>query len=221
MSARAVVFDMDGVLVEGRGTDTWINRAAAAAALGTFGVDPDERLLDALESSVFTADMSAICRDYGVETEAFWAARESAASSIEHDRLRSGERKPYEDVEVLFELASDRPLGIVSNNRHETVSFVVEQFGFGEVVGAYRGRHPTLADLRRRKPHPHFLEGVLDSLGTTDGIYVGDRRSDVLVAHNAGLEAAYLRREHNRDRPLPRGTTYELDSLQDLLEIVD
>lgn len=220
MSRRAIVFDMDGVLIEGRGTETWINRAASAAALGSFGVEPDERLLDALESSVFTADMKAICETCGVESEAFWAAREVAASSIEHDRLRRGDRRPYEDVEVLFDLATDGPLGIVSNNRHETVSFVVDRFGFGDVVDAHRGRQPTLADLRRRKPHPHFVEETLEALGAADGIYVGDRRSDVLVARNAGLEAAFLRRPHNGDKPLPPGTTYELESLTDLLELV-
>lgn len=214
----AVVFDMDGVLLEGRGTAPWIYEAAAERALSEFGVEYADDHLETLGRPSYTDAMIEPCRDLGVDPERFWRSREREASAIERDRLREGARTPYDDVDALDDLAGC-DLGIVSNNRHETVSDVVDLFDLG--IDAYRGRDPTIEGYRRRKPDSYYLDETLDELGARDALYVGDRASDVEAAANAGIDAAFLRREHDDPAAVDVEPRYACTGLTDLVAWLD
>jgi phosphoglycolate phosphatase-like HAD superfamily hydrolase len=58
-------------------------------------------------------------------------------------------------------------------------------------------------------------------LGVSDPLFVGDSESDVQVAHAAGLDSVFLRREHRADYELSVEPTYELSSLAVLPELLD
>lgn len=214
----AVVFDMDGVLLEGRGTAPWIYEAAAERALAALGVEYADGHLETLGRPSYTDAMVGPCRDLGVDPERFWRAREREASTIERVRLREGARTPYGDLDALDALAG-YDLGIVSNNRHETVSDVVDLFDLP--VDAYHGRDPTIEGYRRRKPDSHYLDETLDELGTSDAVYVGDRASDVEAATNAGIDAAFLRRAHDDPAAVDVEPRYACTGLTDLVERLD
>lgn len=218
---RAILFDMDGVLLEGRDTDPAVYEAAADAAVEDLGLEPSDDQRRILRRYRYTDAIDEICGALGIGPDEFWSRRESHASRIAHDRFRAGERGCYDDVDAIPSLADRTTLGLVSNNRQETVAFVVDHFGFDGAFDAVRGRDPTIAGYRRRKPDPGYLVDALETLGTTDAVYVGDRPTDVEAAREAEIESAYLRRPHNRDDPLPSGTTYELDSLSELSTVLD
>lgn len=212
-----ILFDMDGVLLEGTGTDPAIYAAAADDAIADLDLDPTPEQRRDLRRHEHGAVLDH-ADDLGVDPDAFWALTDDHASRRSHDRIAAGERGLYDDVGVVREVAAEATLGIVSNNRHETVEFVVDHFDLP--FTAARGRAPSIEGSRRRKPDPHYIERTLAELGDDRGIYVGDRETDVRAARAVGLDAAYLRRPHNQDDPLPEGAEYELSSLEDLRSLV-
>jgi phosphoglycolate phosphatase-like HAD superfamily hydrolase len=186
----AVVFDMDGVLLTGYHTPRWVYREATADALATLGVagDAPRELSDPDDISEFRA----ACADLGVDPEAVWRHRERGADERETALVARGERTLFDDVDTLADLDC---VGVVSNNRQGTVSFVVDFFDLPVAVA--RGRDPTLAGFERLKPDPYYLNLVVADLGVAPErtLFVGDRRSDVETARRAGTDAALLGRD--------------------------
>jgi phosphoglycolate phosphatase-like HAD superfamily hydrolase len=113
----------------------------------------------------------------------------------------------------------DVPLGLVSNNQHATIEFLLAHYDLPDFETA-RGRRPTLAGAAMRKPEPDYLEAALEDLGTVDALYVGDSAKDVIAAQRAGIDSAYLRREHVADVELAAEPTFEVADLRDLIERV-
>ncbi|WP_222920029.1 HAD-IA family hydrolase [Natrinema sp. SYSU A 869] len=212
-----VLFDMDGVILEGPRTDPQVYADAADAALVDLGVEPtpDQR------RDFRNHDHERIkthCRDLEIDPARFWELKETYASSGTHDRLRSGERGIYDDIDAVRDLGERTTIGLVTNNRHETAAFVADYVGFDfDIV---RGRDPTFEGYERRKPDPYYIDDALNDLGVTDGIYVGDSPKDVTAGRAAGLETAFLRRPHNRNRERPSNATHELESLTELPSLV-
>ncbi|WP_254522348.1 HAD family hydrolase [Natrinema caseinilyticum] len=214
----AVLFDMDGVILEGPRTDPQVYADAADAALAELEADPTP----SQRRDFRRHDHDRIrdhCDDLEIDLARFWKAKETHASRRTHDRIRSGERVTYEDIDAIDDLTDRTTTGLVTNNRHETAVFVADHFGFNfDVV---RGRDPTVAGYERRKPDPYYLDDALADLGVSDGIYVGDSPKDVTAGRTAGLETAFVRRPHNRERDSPAHATYEIESLRELLDVVE
>ena len=213
-----VLFDMDGVILEGARTDPQVYADAADAALAELGADPTPAQRREFRTHACDA-IRTHCETLGIDPARYWELKETYASSGTHDRLRSGERGIYDDIDAIRELTARTTTGLVTNNRHETAEFVAEYVGLDfDVV---RGREPTLEGYGRRKPDPYYIEDALDDLGVADGLYVGDSPKDVTAGRAAGLETAFLRRSHNRERACPKAATYELESLTELLSVID
>jgi phosphoglycolate phosphatase-like HAD superfamily hydrolase len=210
----AICFDMDGVLLTGSHTDRSVYRQAAAATLADFGAEYDGQPPMDLVDPDTVADVRAMCDELEIPPAAVWAYRERAATTVENERIVAGDRTPFQDTPALDSL--DCPVGVVSNNRHGTVRFVVEHFGLPASV--VRGRFPTLDEFGRLKPDPHLLSWVLDRLDAADVLFVGDRLSDVAAAHRAGVDAALL----TRGGEPPSGKhepEHHVDSLEAVLDI--
>jgi len=213
-----ILFDMDGVLIEGPRTDPQVYADASDAALAELDAEPTP----SQRRDFRNHDVERIrthCEELGIDRARFWKLKETYASSGTHDRLRSGERGIYDDVDAIRELSDRTTTGLVTNNRHETAAFVAEFVGIDfDVV---RGREPTLEGYERRKPDPYYLEEALADLGVSDGLYVGDSPKDIVAGQAAGLETAFLRRSHNRERECPLNATYELESVTEVLSVID
>lgn len=218
MSYDALLFDNDGVILERTGTDCETFEEAVRSAFrdhGVDSVDPDH--VGDLVYGVTVPRLSEICESYGIDVEAFWTARDEECSRVQREAIRDGKKGLYSDVEVLREFPE--PMGVVSTNQQPTLTFAFEYLDVPP-FDVVRGRPMTVESLRRKKPEPYYLHAALGELGAETAIYVGDSEHDVVAAHNAGLDSAYLRRSHNRDTSLSVSPEYELDSLRDLSEIV-
>ncbi|QLG50865.1 HAD family hydrolase [Natrinema halophilum] len=214
----AVLFDMDGVILEGPRTEPDVYANAADAALVELEADPSP----SQRRDFRRHDYDRIrdhCVDLDVDPAEFWRLKETYASSRTHDRLRDGERGTYDDIDAIRDLADRTTVGLVTNNRHETAEFVADYLGFDfDVV---RGRDPTFEGYDRRKPDPYYIEEALDALDITEGVYVGDSPKDVVAGRAAGLETAFVRRPHNRARERPANATYDLESLQEVVDVLE
>ena len=209
----AVVFDNDGVLIEL--TDERLLAEAVQEAFAAFDVAVDEQRALEMVSRDDPPD-EAFEREIGVDPEAFWQRREANASAVQREAIRRGEKALYDDVAALESL--DHRLGVVSNNQHETIEFILDHHGLDEHFETVYGREPTLAGARRKKPNPSYIEQALDDLGTRSALYVGDSEKDVVAAHRAGIDAAFLRRDHRADLELDVTPTHEVRDLRELAD---
>jgi phosphoglycolate phosphatase-like HAD superfamily hydrolase len=213
----AVLFDMDGVLLEGRGTDPAVHARALDDLLDARGMAVAEEHRATLSTYEYTDAFVNACTAVGVDPEAFYTEREehSAARTVE----RAASRGLFDDVGALDRLPDRVAVGLVSNNYHRTVEFVVERFGL-TAFDTVRGRELGPVGFSRRKPEPYYLVETLDALGATDGIYVGDRETDIVAAGRAGLDSAFLRREHNANVELGVEPTVEIDGLDEVIDVI-
>jgi HAD superfamily hydrolase (TIGR01549 family) len=208
---EAVVFDCDGVLVEPTDQDVLVD--AVVDAFAAFGVDIERAIAKR------TVDEDAVpvgvARDHDIDPEAFWHYRELRASLAQQTHVRAGGKPVYDDVDALARI--DSQLGLVSNNQHATIEFLLAHHDIPEFETAY-GRRPTLTGASERKPAPDNIERALSDLRTQNALYVGDSETDVVAAQRAGIDAAFLRRDHVADGDLGVTPTFEVSSLETLVE---
>ncbi len=208
----AVLFDNDGVLVELIDIDRIYDGVRATFA--EFGVEPSSDEVECLVG-VSPEELVRICRRHDLDAREFWRRRDANVSRIQRQAVDAGEKSPYDDFDAVERLASSRPAAVVSNNQQATVDHIVESYGMS-FFDAYYGRQPTVESLRRKKPSPFYVERSLRELDVTDALYVGDSPTDVVAAERAGIDSAFVRREHRRDAELPTEPTYEVGSLHEL-----
>ncbi|WP_434521228.1 HAD family hydrolase [Halorubrum sp. AS12] len=217
---EVVLFDMDGVVLEGGETDPAVRSRALDDALDDRGLTASASLRRPLERAAYDDEFRAACEELGVDPPRFFRAREERTAKRAVERLSAGMRRLHSDADALDALADRAPIGLVSNNYHPTVEFVVDHFRL-DAFAFVRGRDLGPDGFRRRKPDPHYLNEALDALDATGGIYVGDRATDVIAAERAGLDSAFLRRDHNAGRALDVEPTVEIGSLRELVDLVD
>ena len=211
----AVIFDNDGVLVEL--VDLTRLREAAVRTFDELGVDADPDHVDEIVVGVTPDLLTDICDPYGLDHETFWSTRDRVTAEFQCELVRDGVTCLYDDFHAVEAL--DAPLGIVSSNQQRTIDFMHEFFGTRALFETVYGREPTVESLHRKKPDPHYVERALSDLGVDSALFVGDSESDVLAAHRAGLDSAFLRRSHRADLELSVTPTYELEGLSDLLDV--
>lgn len=212
----AVIFDNDGVIV-GRTPFDALQRATWQAFDAAGVPDPDPDHVEAMTVGVSPDDVTTVCDRYDLDPAEFWRTRDRTASEVQADEARAGRKTPYEDLAALESL--DAPLGIVSSNQQSTVDFVLDHFDIGSYFETAYGREPEIASLERRKPEPHYIDRALDDLGADTALFVGDNESDVVAAHNAGIDSAFIRRPHRTEFDLSVQPTYEVRDLHDLVGI--
>ena len=214
----AVLFDNDGVLVEPPAPET--RRAAVRDAFRAVGVeDPADEHVRELTAGVTVEALEDVGAAYGVDPERLWTARERHDERSQLEAFRAGDRDRYDDAAAVENLPHDS--GVVSNNHHTTIEFLVDHFGWASTFDTYYGREMTVESLERKKPNTHYLERALADLSAESALYVGDSGSDVLAAHRAGLDSAFVRRPHTWDAELPADPTHEVETLHEVAALLD
>jgi HAD superfamily hydrolase (TIGR01549 family) len=213
-----VLFDNDGVLIDPPARETQV--AAVHEALDAVGVaDPHPDHVDALVGSAKPDRVSKVAADLGVDLPTLWEARETYDERSQFEKFRTGERGRYDDVAAVADLPQRR--GVVSNNHHSTVEFVLDYFEMDGLFETYQGRPMTVESLTLKKPNPHYVERMLADLEGESGLYVGDSESDIVAAHRAGLDSVFVRRDHVGDLSLSVEPTYEVADLHGVAALLD
>jgi phosphoglycolate phosphatase len=213
-----VLFDSDGVLVKPPANETQVE--ATRAAFQEVGVeDADQQHLIEIVDGVTVDRLHEICTAYDLEPDAFWEARERHDEQSQLNTFEGGSRNCYEDITAISELSQN--CGVVSNNHHSTIKFVLDFFELDRLFDTYYGREKTIDSLDLKKPNPHYLERALADLEAESALYVGDSESDVVAANRAGMDSVFVRREHCRDVELIAPPTYDVNGLHAVTTIVD
>ena len=214
---QLLLFDMDGVILEGHGTDPAVHDDALDEAIAEAGLSVDDDTRSLLAGYEYDTEFVRGCERLGIDPVGFYRRREHHSASHTIDRLAAGDRTLYPDSDALDGFADDYTLGLISNNYDAVVNFVVDHYELDGFAYA-RGREPGVGGFYRRKPNPHYLLAGREALGGTDGVYVGDRPTDVMAARRAGLDAICIRRPNNGDVSLPVEPRATIDSLTALGE---
>ncbi|WP_254531459.1 HAD family hydrolase [Natrinema gelatinilyticum] len=213
-----ILFDNDGILVTPPASETQAE-ATREAFREVGATNVAQRHLDAIVSGVTIDELREICTAYDLDAETFWEARERHDERSQLDKFEGGARECYDDVSCLTELSQN--CGVVSNNHHSTLEFVLDQFELKPLFSTYYGREKTIESLRLKKPNPHYLERALADLEAESALYVGDSETDVLAAERASIDSAFVRRSHCRDVDLDVTPTYDVTTLRDVVRIAD
>ncbi len=220
MTYDAVLFDMEGVLLKGSETASWIYRTAAGKAIDDLGLQATHHDMAALEDFHYTQKMQSTCERIGVSAEEFWERREAHAAELENQQLRDGEREPFADVRVLEELVPSFTLGVVSNNRQATVDQMTSVYGL-DYMNVAIGRDHSLKGYYDRKPEPTMIAAALRDINAKSALYVGDSPKDIVAADRAGIDSAFVRRSHNADTELEHPPIMEVGGLVELADRID
>ena len=217
MDYDAVIFDNDGVLTTP--TRREVLGTAIEETLRDFGVaSPDPGHVETMVATDHET-VATICSEYAIDPGAFWPARDRNVTRVHQGEIDAGRKTLYDDVDLLYEF--DVAMGIVSNNQHTTIEYLVEYFELGELFEIYYGRELTLQGLRRCKPNPHYLERAIADLGADRPLYVGDSRKDVEVADRLGIDSAFVRRPHREGYAVEPEPTYEVATFEELRGVLD
>ena len=195
MSAPALVFDLDGTLVDSAPDIC----AVANAVLAEEGVAPltlaEARGFVGAGASVFVERMQA-ARGLPEADHTRLLARflEGYEGAVENTR-------PYPGVvDALAVLAArGHPMGVCTNKPIGPARGVLAHFGLAPRFGAVIGGD----SLPERKPDPAPLLAVLDALGGGAALFVGDSEIDAETAARAGLPFLLFTRGY-RKAPVDR-----------------
>lgn len=182
MTPRAVVFDLDGTLVDSAPDITLALNAAFRQHGAAFSISDVKNMIGkgaevTISRAMAAADIRETATLHRALYEAFMAAyREVSAAG----------RGLFPDaVDVLEGLRRDGfKLALCTNKAQDVTDIAVRALGIGPLLDVILGA----VEDRPKKPHPAMLEKVLADLGApvSRAVMVGDSAADVGVARAAG-----------------------------------
>lgn len=184
MKYRAVVFDLDGTLL-----DTLDDIVSSVnACLVQFGLPV--RTKEEIRSFIGNGARKLLERasDGKAPMEQLFPAYKAYYSAHCADTT-----KPFKGVMETLAVLKERgiKIGVLSNKPHHDTKPMTERF-FGDLVDLAQGEDEEQGVMR--KPNPASLFVVMQKLGVdkSQTVYVGDSEVDIQTARNAGVDCISL-----------------------------
>jgi HAD superfamily hydrolase (TIGR01509 family) len=189
----AVVFDLDGVLVDSEPVWEEVRRAVVAEHGGRWKPDTQRRLM-----GMSTPEWAAyLSRDLGVGLP----ADEVAELVVAGMAARYAERLPLMEgaVEAVRRMASRWPLGLASSSPRRLIDLTLDRAGLAPLFAA----SVSTEEVKRGKPAPDVYLEVARRLGRDprDCVAVEDSSNGIRSAARAGLPVVAV--PHPRYPPDP------------------
>ena len=211
LPSRAVIFDLDGVLVESESLKAKAHSAAVAELGGRVPPSYYSQVMGASHEFVRAAFMRA--GNLTVAPERY--------SSLYHGIYE----RMLEDLQVT---AGARELVVALGDRHYRLAvatssqpWMVDRILRQTGLGGHFQAVVTAADVERHKPAPDAYQQALDRLAVTaaEAIVIEDSESGVSAAVAAGIPTLARRHETNRRHDLTKAEVV-LDSLRQTDQIL-
>ena len=185
---ETVLLDMDGVLVDVRGS---FRRAIAETVAALAGAAPPPGRVQALkDAGGYNNDWvlsHALVREAGADVpyETVVATFQALYRGQDFDGLIAAE-PPLIRTETLAELAGLARLALVTGRPEADAAFTLERFGWSGLIPVVVGMDEQAG---REKPHPFGVLRALERLGARPetALFAGDTVDDVRAAVAAGV----------------------------------
>ena len=184
MTLSAVVFDLDGTLVD---TLPDLHRAIARLlAERDLAVPTPAELRLMIGDGARKLVERSLARCAGAMHESELDAAHERFLAI-YNAAPCRESRLFANAEVALDTLAARgiQLGVCTNKPQRPTDAILTELGLRERFGAVVGGDA----VARRKPHPDHPQAVLDRLGAAPGhsVMVGDSRNDLLAAKSCGM----------------------------------
>ncbi|GAC1636883.1 MAG: TIGR01548 family HAD-type hydrolase [Chloroflexota bacterium] len=241
----AVLFDMDGTLIDDRLSYREATRLTAQSVLGR--PVRDEHIAEVKRRPGFNNDWDTTwALVEWMRGGAIALPGDADRRSPDYERLRSlfqtyylgartwrewsGEEPPlpWADPLILREtlLVSFETLerldpfavGIATSRPRAEALMAVRQHGLDRFFDA--SRVVGLQDASHEKPHPAPLLELAARLGCTHPAYVGDTINDAIAAHHAGMPFVHVGTEPLTDPDIERTIAHRIPTVNDVVDLV-
>ncbi|RAU23578.1 phosphoglycolate phosphatase [Paramagnetospirillum kuznetsovii] len=181
--SRAIVFDLDGTLIDSApDVANALNRLLAEEGRPTLSLPEVQQLVGEGASALIERAWTATGASAATDAVRPLVERYLAfyrACPADHTHVYDGVRD-----ELARLAAAGHRLGICTNKPDGMTNLVLETLGLAPLFAAVVG-----GDYVRRKPDGEHVRETLRQMGAEgmQAIYVGDSRTDVLAAKDAGL----------------------------------
>lgn len=214
---RAVVFDLDGTLIESAGDiSDALNAALIDEGLGGL----DERAVRGMIGAGARVLVERALSAVGETPDGERVHRLVERFEQHYMRLGAGRSKVFPGgFELLENLRKTGVfLGICTNKPDRITQMVVRDIGLFEYVDVVVGVGPDV----RRKPAPDMLLQVCDALGCVPAevLMVGDSSIDVETARAAGVAIIVVSFGYSQVAPATLGADAVIDDLLDVQKFV-
>ncbi len=219
MSFNAVVFDMDGVLLDSMTDDEW-KWDAVRKVIRSKGVDADKldkKKLGAILGDQGYKECIKACNNLGLSPKKVWTEVAQETTLKRRQRIKNDDIQLFDGAKQLIEdlHQEDIKMGIISNAPEDAVEATIEEFDLKKYFHFYMGVR-SFEDLQARKPNPNHLEIAKIEIKRSPILYVGDAESDVIAANRADMKSAWLNREDVEGDVQPDFSIDGLDKLKSL-----
>lgn len=193
MKYDAVIFDLDGTLLQSTSSDLSWMKAAVRRALEKQGLEaPDSGLMN-LSGIRGSKKFAEACKEIGVDPEKLWSVVEGERMEGKKQLIESGDLELKEGAEELLQVIHEQDVkaSVISNSPDLTVDLVVGEFDLEALLHYFRGI-TTFGDLSHRKPDPVHIDYAMAELKCENPLYVGDSESDEVAARKEGIEEVII-----------------------------
>jgi HAD superfamily phosphatase len=218
---RAVIFDVDGVIVDVRESYHLAIKRTAEEFLGR------EVPLDLIREIKFSRSIN---NDWDVTYEVI----KELGGEADYEDLVLRFTQIYEELKhrekqilpadlFLSLKEAGVPLGIVTGRPKADLKFVLERFRLGELFDVTVDED-DVADKNLRKPHPFPLHLCMELLGAEEALYVGDNTADLEMVvsyrkiYGKPVKFVHFKKVVDLDLPADFSTNSEEDLRRYLLQ---
>ncbi|MCF2858886.1 phosphoglycolate phosphatase [Pseudoalteromonas sp. SMS1] len=219
MSYQGVIFDLDGTLVDSvQDMHLALNLALSDVA---FPVVSEAQVRHWVGNGIDKLVMRGLSCDFEVSPD---LSDTLIAQAIEQFKLHYqhlvGEyAQLYPEVESVLRELSDVPKAVVTNKNRVFTLTLLQKLNIDTCFDVI-----VCGDDGNKKPDPELLHVACEQLGLTaqQAIMVGDSKSDILAAHNAGMPVIALTYGYNQGFDLQElKPEYLYDRFLDIIPVLN
>ncbi|HEX5455904.1 MAG TPA: HAD family hydrolase [Candidatus Saccharimonadales bacterium] len=183
---KAILFDVDGVLVDSREAVEKFRKKFFVAAGYT---DIDDKYITGSFHLPLKTVVNEALKAKGINNQ---REIDRVYNMVFDRKLREGQdfKFPKELEPVLEELHRHFKLGIITSR----IRLGLDDIFDVRPIEKYFDLIVSLDDVKNHKPHPEPLYKALEKLNlkAEEAVYVGDSDTDILAAHAAGMPSIHL-----------------------------